>query len=300
MATHIDEYRQHSHWSDPGSHAVKVRAMPRDPAAIARCVSGLVTHCLSAQLMGLAVPAPAVRDVEARTVQGILDRILARDKRPLSAARAPAVRLYGVCSHFALLATSALRTHGIAARMRCGFAAYFLPGSLEDHWVCEYWDGAAWRLLDAQLDEVARRVLGITFSATDVPRDMFIDAGTAWGRLRAGAIDPSRIGIAAIGLAGDWFVGQSVLRDAAALNRAETLPWDTWSVGRQFGPHAPDVSAETAERLDGLAHALGGIPDAAEAARVYREREWVRMTPTILSLEFPTGWPNGVPAEITA
>jgi hypothetical protein len=299
VTAHVDEYRQQSRWSDPGSHAVKLRALPREPAAVGRCVSGLVSHCLTAQLTGVAVPALAVRDVEARSAQGILERILARDKRPLSVARDPAARFYGVCSHFALLATAALRMHGTPARMRCGFAAYFLPGSLEDHWVCEYWDGRAWRLLDAQLDEASRRMLGITFSPADVPRDAFVDAGTAWGRLRAGDIEPSRIGITAVGLAGEWFVAQSVLRDAAALNCAETLPWDTWSVGRQFGPHAPEVPAETAEHIDGLAHALRGSPDAGEATRVYREREWVRMTPTIFSLEFPTGWPNGVPAEVT-
>ena len=108
--------------------------------------------------------------------------------------RAPEGRFFCVCAGFARVATAVLRMHAIPARCRVGFAAYFNPGFLEDHWVCEFWDGAAWRLLDTQLDEDgASASSGIDFAPQDVPREQFVDASTAWRRLRAGEIDPSRI-----------------------------------------------------------------------------------------------------------
>ena len=44
------------------------------------------------------------------------------------------------------------------ARLRVGFATYFTPGYLEDHWVCEYHPGDRWRLLDPELAPRVRDV----------------------------------------------------------------------------------------------------------------------------------------------
>ena len=41
----------------------------------------------------------------------------------------------------------------LPSRLRVGFATYFVRGFHEDHWLCEYWDGDTWRLLDAELDD---------------------------------------------------------------------------------------------------------------------------------------------------
>jgi hypothetical protein len=177
------------------------------------------------------------------------------------------------------------------ARCRVGFAAYFNPGFLEDHWVCEYWDGAGWRLLDAQLDETAVRENGIPFSPTDVPRDQFVDAEATWQRLRRGDLDPARVGLSVLGLTGAWFVVGNVMLDVAALNKEEMLPWEKWSLGRECGP-GQDPSPAWAEQLDRVSGQLAGTPDAALAARVYREHDWLRVTPTILSFA------DGTPREI--
>ncbi len=140
-------------------------------------------------------------------------------------ARAPQNRVFCVCAGFARVATAVFRAHTVPAWVRVGFASYLNSGFWEDHWVCEYRSGETWLLLDAQLDETAVRDFGVDFAPWDVPRDRFLDASTAWRQLRAGELDPSTIGLSAIGLAGAWFVAQSVLRDAAALNNVEMLPW---------------------------------------------------------------------------
>ena len=289
-----DAYRAQSIWTDPGAHAAALRAIPPDPAAIVRDVSGLLLHPMIGPLRGIAMPEHAEGDRNVRSVERILDRVLARDGRGLTEARAPADRGFCVCAGFARVATAVFRAHGQPARCRAGFAAYFNPGRLEDHWVCEYRHDGAWRLLDAQLDGETIRMNGIDFPPTDVPREAFVDAGTAWRRVRSGEIDPTTIGLSPFGFAGLWFVAGNLMLDVAALNKEEMLPWEKWSVGRALGPGAT-VPADLAARFDVVAATLGGSADAATAARVYREHEWLRVTPTVLS--FFDGAPSEVPGS---
>lgn len=292
MAENVDVYRTHSRWSDPGRWASLLAEIRPEPTEIVRAVSGLLLHPFIAPMRGVEMPAAAANDRDIRSVETILDRVRSRDPRPLTVARAPEDRCFCVCAGFARVATAVFRTHALPARCRAGFAAYFNPGFLEDHWVCEYWDGGGWRLLDAQLDEAALRELGIGFSPCDVPRDQFLDGSTAWRRMRAGELDPVKMGLSALGLAGAWFVVGEVMLDVAALNKDELLPWEKWSVGREFGPgHDPD--REWAGRFDEVARLLGGSPDAALAQRVYREHAWLQVTPTILSFA------TGAPVEVT-
>jgi hypothetical protein len=299
MADDVEPYRRHSRWTDPGRHAAWLRAMPPEPEALARRVPDLVMHCMTARLQGVPVPERALRDVEIRSVEELVDRVLARDPRAATEPRPPADRFFGVCSHFALLATSILRSHGVPARVRVGFARYFVPGACEDHWVVEYRDGDVWRLLDAQLDDASRALLGVAFPPWNVPREQFLDASTAWTRLRSGALDARHVGVTVVGLTGAWFAAQSVLRDVAALNRDEMLPWDTWGPGRQVGPHATRVPEQLTEGLDAVARTTAGSPDAACAAQVLHDAAWLRRTPDVFTLAFPTGWPNGTPTERT-
>jgi hypothetical protein len=157
--------------------------------------------------------------------------------------------------------------------------------------VAEYWDGTTWRLLDAQLGEHTVRDPSIRFAAWDVPRDQFLDASTAWRRMRAGELNPNTMGLSPLGLTGAWFVAGDVMLDAASLNKEEMLPWEKWSVGRELGPGST-VPPALAERFDAVAAELAGSPDATTAVRVYRENDWLRVTPTVLSFA------SGAPVEV--
>jgi hypothetical protein len=281
MTPSLDAYRTQSVWTDPGPFASRLHAIPPDPLGVVEAVSGLLTHPMIAPAQGIFMPAAAADDRIIRSVEAILDRLVTRDSSGLTSPRTTEGRVFCVCAGFARVATAVFRTHGVPARCRVGFARYFSP-SLEDHWVCEYWDGAAWHLLDAQLGPHTARGAAPAFPPHDVPRDQFLDASTAWRRMRAGELDPSTMGLSFLGLTGAWFVAGNVMLDAAALNKEEMLPWEKWSVGRELGPGST-VSPALAERFDAVAAALAGSPDAATAARVYREHEWLRVTPTVLS-----------------
>ncbi|HXO03111.1 MAG TPA: transglutaminase domain-containing protein [Stellaceae bacterium] len=286
MVADITPYARHSRWSDPGPFAAHLDDLPADPVRLPDIVGGLVLHPL------FAAARPPDGEAALRSMPQIIDAILARDSRPLAAPRAPDHRVLGTCRSYALFACAILRQHDIPSRLRVGFADYFRPGFWEDHWVCEYRDGALWRLLDPELsDEVSAR-FGISFDAWDVPRNRFLTAGPAWQSLRRGERDAARFGVSFLNLTGLWFPAGTLLRDLAALAMKEMMPWDFWGPSRDFRPGAP-VSPEWLGPLDSLAGALAREPaghDDAQAILV--AHPWAALTPTVLS------FPEGQPVEV--
>ncbi len=229
--------------TDLGRHAAAVDALPRDLGALCAVIQGDLLHFHWAGAYQVRLTPERAAQQHLRTAAATLDAILAIDPRPLTEHRAPADRAVGICRHYAVVTAAMLRAQGVPARSRCGFGAYFNPGTFEDHWVVEYWSDAEgrWVLADSQLDALQRGVLKPDFDPLDTPRDRFIVAGDAWRMCRAGGVDPNKFGI--MDLRGLWFVAGNVVRDFAALNNMEMLPWDCW------GPAPPTDQAISDERL---------------------------------------------------
>ena len=257
-------YIEQSPGSSPGPHAALLDQLPTDPAAIARTVQGLLIHEWVAEpFYGATIPDERREESHLRTVERLIDSILARDDRALIEPRDADRRVVGVCRHFMLLAVAILRHHGVPARSRGGFGTYFGTGKYEDHWVCEYWEDPEqrWKLLDPQFDAKFVGALGIDHDITDVPRNRFLTAAKAWRACRSGAADPSDFGLETTGMRGLWFVAGSLVRDLATLNKVEVLPWDVW--GAQPAPDT-DVPEETLVYFDGIAE-LTADPDTNHA-----------------------------------
>lgn len=208
--------------------AAQLSDLPGDVARMREIVQGVLIHAdIAPWLYDVKLSAQRQNDKHLRPIPEVIARIAELDPRPLAAARAPGDRMGCVCRHFSLMLCAMLRGRGVAARARCGFGAYFNPGRFEDHWVCEYWNAAQsrWVLVDAQLDSIQRKALGIDFDPLDVPHDRFIIAGDAWRMCRSGRADAERFGLTYVpGLRGLWFIGGNVIRDLASLNRMEMLP----------------------------------------------------------------------------
>ncbi len=262
-----------------GEYARCFNGLPAEVAALCEVVQGLLIHRDWAPLYGVTLTDERKPEIQIRPVREMLARIVALDPRPLSTAREPSKRLFGVCRHYALLLCAMLRCRGVPARTRVGFGAYFAPGSFEDHWVCEYWNAqeARWILVDSQIDASQRQAVKPDFSLLDVPRDRFVIAGDAWQRCRTGRADPARFGI--WDMRGMWFISGNIVRDVAALNRVELLPWDAWGLMR--GPQAkPDAvgSAEEAAFLDRIATlSLAGDEAFAEIRAAYESDDRIRV-----------------------
>jgi hypothetical protein len=161
--------------------------------------------------------------------------------------------LVGTCHHFAILLAAMLRTKGIPARDRWGFASYLNPGFFEDHVIWEYWNPAEmrWAMVDAQLDEVWREKLSLDFDVLDLPHDRFLIASDAWTKCRSADAHPSKFGVFRGDLRGLWFIACNLIKDMAALNKMEMLPWDVWGAMPR-----PDEPLNDDQALAGQPHRL--------------------------------------------
>jgi len=256
-------YSQPAAFTSPGNHADALAGLPVGLAAMTEVAHGLIVHEQMAGMYGFELADERRASVHIRPVSRLLDQIVAEDSRPLDVAREPSARVPGNCRHFTVLTVAVLRAQGTPARARCGFGGYFGTGWYEDHWVCEYWDTAAerWRLADAQIDDVQRKVFGVGFDVLDVSRDDFLVAGDAWLRCQAGLADPGKFGLSSIDKAGYWWIAANLLRDVAALNNMEMLPWDVWGEMLRPGQEPDDAQIAFFNELA----ALTTEPDAGFA-----------------------------------
>jgi hypothetical protein len=229
----LDFYRTPVDLSAAGRHAQLLENLPRDVGALARIVQGLLIHEHMTEAYGVKLPPERHAEAHVRPLEAMLDRIAAADLRPLTAPRAPEGRYVCVCRSFALLMVALLRHQGVPARARCGFGTYFERGKGYDHWVAEYWREAEnrWVMVDAQIDDRQRQMFGIAIDTLDVKRDQFLVAGDAWRLCRSGKQDAKSFGI--LDMWGYWFIASNVIRDIAALNNREMLPWDVWGAMTQ-------------------------------------------------------------------
>jgi Transglutaminase-like superfamily len=258
----LEYYRTHSAATDPGAHRDLLDGQPADPATLAKLVGGLVVHRDWAWRFGFTLPEHRRDEANTRTVSAMLDHLGSLQERP------PDQRLAGTCRDFTVLLVSLLRTAGVLARARAGFAGYFTEGFYDDHWVVETWSpSAGWHLVDAQVASAPPGTYNTSpdLDPLDVPRDAFLVGGQAWRDCRTATRTPSTFGVASAGLTGMWEIQGNVVRDLAALNRVETLPWDTWGL---IPVHYDDLPAADLELLDRLAavSAAGGPVPVSEAA----------------------------------
>jgi hypothetical protein len=273
-------YTQSSPMTALTEHPLVFDGVPSDLEGIARTIQGFLIHEHWAPAYRQRLTPERRAESQLRTTEEMLTATLARNDAPLTTKRPLYQKTVGVCRHFTVLAVAMLRSKGIPARSRCGFGAYFSPGKFEDHWVAEYWDGNGWKLTDSQIDASQREILRLDMNLQDVPRDRFVIAGDAWQQCRSGHADPGAFGI--FEMRGYWFIAGNVIRDFAALNNMELLPWDSW--GAMTGPDVP-IPDETLTLLDRVA-ALTLDPDTrfAELRALYNSDERLRVPPKVFNI----------------
>jgi hypothetical protein len=233
-----------------------VADLPVDAVDLCRAAQQLVILPDLASAAGIAEERQAEKSI--RGVTDLLQLLLAMDPAPVDAKRRASHRVVGTCRHFAVLSTAFLRYRGVAARARCGFATYFQPGRHLDHWVTEYWrpSEARWVRIDSE-------ILGFPFVAApdDLAAGEFVTGGEAWELCKGGA-DPSKFGVHGTDHA--WGIAEvrgNAIRDLAALNKIEMLPWDEW--GRMTASYQGETGKDFDDLIDAVAEVCASDDDAA-------------------------------------
>jgi hypothetical protein len=263
--------------SDAGIWALQFNALPRTVGGLATTIQGLLIHEHMPDFYGVTLSDRQRPEPHLRGVKQILERIAAHDPRPITEARSPAERFACCCRHYTLMLVAMLRQRGIAARARCGFGAYFMKDMFLDHWVAEYFNDQEqrWVLVDAQIDPIQRKKFGVDFDTLDVSRQMFLVAGDAWKLCRDGKANPQAFGV--LDMFGLWFIASNVIRDVAALNNREMLPWDVWGGMTRLDA---ELDLPFIDRLAALTHEPDKHLDELRA--VYDDRR-ITVPPTVFN-----------------
>jgi hypothetical protein len=256
-----------------------------DIRRVVEVVQGLLVYDVVAQpFYGVNLGPDQTSAIHERDTARLLDAARAVDGRPLDEARPAANRVGARCHAFSRVTVAFLRAAGVPARARCGFGGYFRSGWLEDHWVAEHWNAteSRWQMVDAQLDDTWRKMLGFGGDAFEITPSEFVTAGHAWQAWRRGELDAGRCGLSAINEHGAHWIAGNLRLDLAALNKVEMLPWDVWGAGWEPGEQPTE---DHLHLFDAVA-ALTVDPDArfVEVRRKYETDESLRMDGTVLNV----------------
>ena len=233
------------------------------PEQVPALVRNLVVHMDRSG----AVPERRRDEPSMRQVAQMLGRLHDLGDAAITAPRPAGRRLVGHCRSSSVLATALYRRLGVAARPRCGFAAYYADGRdfYGDHWVVEIWDqpAARWKPVDTELDAATREAHCVGFDPADVPRDELILAGQAWLDCRAGSAPAHRFGPYP-DRPGWRQLADQLARDAACLCGQETGPFDIWLPEPLAADHEKvlDVLAAITLDTDVTAAHLAGLMTA--------------------------------------
>jgi hypothetical protein len=168
-------------------------------------------------------------DANLTTAAAMLAELYRRDERGFVRDRAVKDKLILTCRPVSILMASILKSKGIPARVRSGFASY-LPGykaARVDHWISQYWDRQQKRWISVDVDgsEVIE-----TFDPYDVPSNVFDFSADAWIDSRHGRVDPKEFWNAK-GEAGLIFIAWELFYDFHCLMNSEIIY-----------PHHPEMS----------------------------------------------------------
>jgi hypothetical protein len=238
----LEFYRTYGKHTDPGEFASLYEGLPESPKDLCDLVKAQLIHPAELERYAGALPEGRKReDVSFCSVNGILRELVARNPHGLIMERTPAERLVLSCRFHAMLLASMVKSQGIPARVRVGFAGYLVPesGKHFDHWVTEVWNEGEQRWMTVDAD--AKRV--------DI--DDFEIAGDVWLAAKRGEIDPQVYGFHIWW--GLGYVVGNLCHDLWANLNEELIYWE----GPELFHRGPDqLSAEETAFVDRLARLL--------------------------------------------
>ncbi|OLS12137.1 MAG: hypothetical protein RBG13Loki_4203, partial [Promethearchaeota archaeon CR_4] len=196
----LDNYRQFSTYTNPGCYEAFFKSLPDDIPALGRLVCSQVIHRVALkngntganadQKYGDMTKYPWYRlrcdDDVLVTAAAMVAELLRLDARGFKPDRVVEHKIVITCRYVSVLMSSILKSKGIPARCRSGFAPYCLLGVSADHWINQYWSGTERRWIMCDADGFFE---DLEFDQFDIPDDKFCWAANAWLDIRHGKTD---------------------------------------------------------------------------------------------------------------
>jgi Transglutaminase-like superfamily len=197
----LDHFRSFSRFTYPGLYQEFLRRdLPGDIAEMGRLVKQQVIHTIVLSMSregshvnpayGKISEVPWYRQAEDDyfpTAAAMLAELYHRDPRGFVSDRSPANKLIVTCRFVAILVASILKSRGIPARVRAGYAPYIPSDHIEDHWITQYWHAPEERWVTIDADGSLEQ---FSFDTFDMPSGTFTFGADAWLSVRAGRQDP--------------------------------------------------------------------------------------------------------------
>ncbi len=245
----LEYYKTQSIMTNPGKYSYLYDNLPQSPLELTRVVQGVLLHIFHTESYGVHLTKERKEEVRVRKVEDVLECIMMLDNRPLSQPRDPNERMISHCRDYAVLLCSFLRHRGIPARVRVGFADYFIPEVPQSHWLCEYWcqTKGKWVKIDAQLDSIQIDFYKIDFDPMDVPADKFLYAGEEYKHPRIKSVDLSHSDSQNTEDS-SCVIRRCLIQDFLALNKMEVEIWDVTNY-MDVGRHANPAYAKILRRI---------------------------------------------------
>lgn len=267
-------YKAHSIMTDPGKYTYLYDKLPETLPELRRVVQGLLLHIFHTDRYGVSLSEERKKEIRVRKVEDILQSIINLNDQPLNRPRGPNERMISHCRDYAVLMCSFLRHQGIPARVRVGFATYFIPESHQHHWICEYWCQIKkeWIKVDAQLDDIQARFYKIDFDPLNVPADKFLYAGIEYQLIQKNNNDSSHLN--AQKSEDSFYVRRCLIQDLMALNKMEVEVWDVTSF--------MDVDVHPSSEISKLLHRIAEITTSphdrlSELQTIYQKYDGLQM-----------------------
>lgn len=128
-------------------------------------------------------------DDNLTTTIAMLAELYRRDERGLVPDRRVEDKLVLTCRYDSLLMASILKSKGIPARVRSGFAPYFEPKQSDDHWINQYWSDTEGRWITIDVDGSISYIGDL--DPYDMSEGQFDWSAKAWLDVRGGKTDPN-------------------------------------------------------------------------------------------------------------
>ncbi len=196
----LNHYRQYSTYTDPGCYENFFRSLPDDIPELGRLVCSQVIHRVALKNGNTGANADKkygdmkkypwnrlrCEDDVLMTTTAMVAELLRLDASGFKIERAVEHKIVVTCRYVSVLMASILKSKGIPARCRSGFAPYCLPGISGDHWINQYWSGENNRWINCDADGFFEN---LEFDQFDIPNDKFFWAANVWLDIRHGKTD---------------------------------------------------------------------------------------------------------------